>query len=130
MLEPYDSEQGFSDKTLQCRGCGQDFLFSASQQKFFMYKGYLKPPSRCSECQRKATEGFQDMTIRCKECREEFIFSANRQAWFRARGLKNIPTRCKECQQRALAGYEDKVCGFCVLMHVPVSVCVHVHGGT
>ena len=39
----------FEDKMLTCKKCGKEFLFSASEQKFFKEKGFFKP-SMCKEC--------------------------------------------------------------------------------
>lgn len=40
----------FSDKTLTCRDCGCEFVFSASEQDFFAEKGFTNEPSRCPQC--------------------------------------------------------------------------------
>ncbi len=47
------------DKTLTCRDCGREFLFTVSEQQFFAQKGFTNEPSRCPECRatRKATRG-------------------------------------------------------------------------
>lgn len=39
----------FEDKMLTCKKCGKEFLFSASEQKFFKEKGFFRP-SMCKEC--------------------------------------------------------------------------------
>ncbi len=39
----------FEDKTLNCKKCGNEFLFSANEQKFFKEKGFFKP-SMCKAC--------------------------------------------------------------------------------
>lgn len=38
------------DKTLTCRDCGQEFVFSASEQDFYAEKGFQNEPSRCPAC--------------------------------------------------------------------------------
>jgi len=38
------------DKTLTCRDCGQDFIFSASEQDFYAEKGFENDPTRCPAC--------------------------------------------------------------------------------
>lgn len=38
------------DKTLTCRDCGVEFIFSASEQKFYAEKGFANEPGRCPEC--------------------------------------------------------------------------------
>lgn len=38
------------DKTLTCRDCSQEFVFSASEQDFFAEKGFENDPTRCPAC--------------------------------------------------------------------------------
>ncbi len=38
------------DKTLTCRDCGQEFVFTASEQDFFAEKGFTNEPTRCKDC--------------------------------------------------------------------------------
>ncbi|MFN8532287.1 MAG: zinc-ribbon domain containing protein [Dehalococcoidia bacterium] len=40
----------FQDKVLQCRDCGSEFVFTVSEQEFFIAKGFLNDPSRCQDC--------------------------------------------------------------------------------
>lgn len=40
----------FVDKTLRCRECGRDFVFTAGEQEFYQLKGLLNEPARCPEC--------------------------------------------------------------------------------
>ena len=40
----------FSDKTLTCRDCGTQFVFTASEQDFYAQKGFTNEPSRCPSC--------------------------------------------------------------------------------
>lgn len=39
----------FEDKTLTCKKCGKEWVWTASEQKFFKEKGFFKP-SMCKEC--------------------------------------------------------------------------------
>ena len=39
----------FEDKTLKCKKCGKEWIWSASEQKFFKEKGFFRP-SMCKEC--------------------------------------------------------------------------------
>ncbi len=47
------------DKTLTCRDCGREFVFTASEQQFFAQKGFTNEPGRCPECRaaRKSSRG-------------------------------------------------------------------------
>lgn len=38
-----------ADKTLKCRDCGMDFVFTAGEQEFFQQKGFSEP-TRCPAC--------------------------------------------------------------------------------
>lgn len=40
----------FADKTLSCRDCGVEFVFTAGEQEFFASKGFQNEPSRCPDC--------------------------------------------------------------------------------
>ncbi|RLC66585.1 MAG: zinc-binding protein [Chloroflexi bacterium] len=40
----------YEDKTLRCSDCGNDFIFSASEQDFFHSKGFVNEPGRCPDC--------------------------------------------------------------------------------
>ncbi len=49
----------FADKTLRCRECGQDFVFTAGEQEFYQQKGLMNEPARCPACRaaRRAAGG-------------------------------------------------------------------------
>ena len=42
----------FVDKTLTCRDCGEDFVFTAGEQEFYAEKGFTNEPTRCPNCRR------------------------------------------------------------------------------
>ena len=41
----------FEDKTLTCKKCGKEWVWTASEQKFFKEKGFFRP-SMCKECRK------------------------------------------------------------------------------
>ncbi|MHB0998949.1 MAG: zinc-ribbon domain containing protein [Armatimonadota bacterium] len=93
----------YTDKTLSCRDCSKEFVFTAGEQKFHAEKGFTNSPSRCPECRaaRKATGGFgggqsdrgsREMhTAICSECGKEA------KVPFAPRGDR--PVYCSECFQ-------------------------------
>ncbi len=105
------------DRTLTCRDCGQEFVFTASEQEFFAQRGFMNDPSRCPECRaaRKARQGDTGRTgsygngystqrremfpAVCAQCGKET------QVPFQPRGDR--PVYCSECyaQQRGDTGY-------------------------
>jgi CxxC-x17-CxxC domain-containing protein len=40
----------FADKTLTCRDCGSEFIFTAGEQGFYVEKGLMNEPRRCPNC--------------------------------------------------------------------------------
>ena len=40
----------FEDKTLVCKECGQEFVFTAREQEFYAEKGFENEPQRCKNC--------------------------------------------------------------------------------
>ncbi|MBP0954904.1 MAG: zinc-ribbon domain containing protein [Oscillospiraceae bacterium] len=48
----------YEDKTLVCKDCGQEFVFTAGEQEFYAEKGFENEPQRCKSCRqaRKAAK--------------------------------------------------------------------------
>jgi CxxC-x17-CxxC domain-containing protein len=46
----------YADKTIRCRDCGMDFVFSAGEQQFYAEKGLLNEPQRCPSCRATAKQ--------------------------------------------------------------------------
>ncbi|NMA34345.1 MAG: hypothetical protein GX940_07325 [Clostridiaceae bacterium] len=40
------------DKTLLCKDCNQEFVFSEGEQAFYREKGFENEPQRCPDCRR------------------------------------------------------------------------------
>ena len=47
----------YEDKTLVCKDCGAEFVFTAGEQEFYAEKGFQNEPTRCKACRqaRKAS---------------------------------------------------------------------------
>lgn len=41
-----------SDKTLVCKDCNKEFVFTEGEQAFYKEKGFENEPQRCLECRR------------------------------------------------------------------------------
>ena len=46
----------FQDKTLTCRDCGAQFVFTQGEQEFYQSRGLMNEPGRCPDC-RQARKG-------------------------------------------------------------------------
>ena len=38
----------YEDKTLICKECGAEFVFTAGEQEFYASKGFVNEPQRCT----------------------------------------------------------------------------------
>jgi len=49
------------DKTISCKDCGADFIFTEGEQNFYKEKGFENEPTRCPDCRkaRKASRQAQ-----------------------------------------------------------------------
>ena len=65
----------FEDRTLVCKECGKEFVFTAGEQEFYAEKGFVNDPQRCKECRdaRKAASRSQRemYTAVCAACGKE-----------------------------------------------------------
>ncbi|SFB18207.1 zinc-ribbon domain-containing protein [Clostridium frigidicarnis] len=48
------------DRTLVCKDCGKEFVFTAGEQEFFKSKGFENDPVRCPDCRRARKAEKQD----------------------------------------------------------------------
>ena len=70
----------FEDKTLTCKECGEEFVFTAGEQEFYAEKGFVNEPQRCKACRdarknagRPAREMHDAVCANCgKECKVPF----------------------------------------------------------
>src|SRR5438105_10027159 len=56
-ISPMMSNEGYTDRILTCRDCGQDFTFSAGEQEFYASRGLTNAPGRCPTCRAARRSG-------------------------------------------------------------------------
>lgn len=95
----------YNDKKLNCKECGKEFVFTASEQEFYAQKGFTNEPVRCPECrsarksQQRSTRGGNNFrrserkmySVVCDACGEQTTVP------FQPSGDK--PVYCKDCFQ-------------------------------
>ena len=61
----------YEDKTLVCKECGNEFVFTAGEQEFYAERGFANEPQRCKACrdarkqnQRTDREMFTSVPVR------------------------------------------------------------------
>lgn len=66
----------YQDKTLKCKECGSEFIFTSREQEFYAERGFQNEPGRCKTCRdaRKGNgasmnSGPREMhEVQCDEC--------------------------------------------------------------
>ncbi len=62
----------YEDKTLVCKECGQEFVFTAGEQEFYAERGFQNEPQRCKACRdarKAAARGPREyFTAVCASC--------------------------------------------------------------
>lgn len=86
----------YQDQTLKCKDCGNDFVWTASEQEFYAQKGFQNAPQRCPACRSARKQQLRDdrqmHTAVCASCGQEC------QVPFAPRGDK--PVYCNTCFQK------------------------------
>lgn len=86
----------FKDKTLICKDCGNEFVFTAGEQEFYESKGFENEPQRCKDC-REARK----TSIRSE--RKSFVTvcsSCGKEATVPFKPREDRPVYCSECFAR------------------------------
>lgn len=91
-----ESDNGFTDQSLTCRDCGQEFVWTAGEQQFYAEKGFDNPPVRCPNCRklkkqrRNSDRGpRQSFPITCSNCGKQDTVP------FKPSGDR--PVYCRDC---------------------------------
>lgn len=83
----------YEDKTLVCKDCGNEFVFTAGEQEFYAEKGFVNEPQRCRDCRAARKQGTkserQMYTAVCASCGGEATVP------FRPR--EDRPVYCSAC---------------------------------
>ena len=82
----------YQDKTLICKECGNEFIFTAGEQEFYAEKGFENEPKKCKACRdaRKNSSGFGEVyETTCAAC------GGVAKVKFKPR--EDRPVYCSEC---------------------------------
>ncbi len=83
----------FSDMTIRCNECAENFIWTAKEQAFFKERGLHNKPTRCIDCRKQRRKQLKDekklMDIRCVDC--------GTQSTSRFFEINNKPMYCPEC---------------------------------
>lgn len=89
----------YQDKTIVCKDCGEEFVFTAGEQAFYAERGFKNEPLRCRSCRdkrknivrtpREPREPREYFTAVCAEC--------GREARVPFQPKTDRPVYCSEC---------------------------------
>lgn len=83
----------YEDKTLVCKECGNEFVFSAGEQQFFAEKGFVNEPQRCKPCRdARKNAGRTERTMYTGVCA-----SCGKEARVPFEPKDGRPVYCSEC---------------------------------
>ena len=72
----------YEDKTLVCKECGKEFVFTAGEQEFYAERGFQNEPQRCKACRdarKNAARGPREFfTATCAACGGRLAFRSSR----------------------------------------------------
>lgn len=83
----------FDDKTLKCKECGNDFVFTAGEQEFYEAKGFVNEPQRCKDCRDQRKQA----TRASRELFDAECASCGGQAKVPFKPREDRPVYCSEC---------------------------------
>lgn len=95
------SNEGYRDRILTCRDCGNDFTFSAGEQEFYASKGLTNAPSRCPSCRASRRGGQSSGASRAPrgEQYEAICATCGRPTSVPFIPREDRPVYCSECFQ-------------------------------
>ena len=65
----------YEDKTLVCKDCGEEFVFTAGEQEFFAEKGFVNEPQRCKACRDAKKNAGRSKEMFIATCASRFLSS-------------------------------------------------------
>jgi CxxC-x17-CxxC domain-containing protein len=95
-------ERVYEDRTLTCRDCSEEFIFSSGEQAFFSSKGLINDPQRCPSCRAAAKRA--RTTGGPREFHAAICGSCGGQAMVPFAPRNDRPVYCSTCFDKVRAG--------------------------
>ena len=83
----------FEDKTLKCKECGEEFVFTAGEQEFYQEKGLTNEPQRCKKCR----DARKNAARAPREMHEAVCANCGKPAMVPFVPRDDRPVYCSEC---------------------------------
>ena len=86
----------YQDKTLVCRDCGKEFVFTAGEQEFYAEKGFQNEPTRCRAC-RQARKAARPAAGAAREMHDAVCANCGKECKVPFQPREDRPVYCSEC---------------------------------
>ncbi len=86
----------YEDKTLVCKDCGAEFVFTAGEQEFYAEKGFQNEPTRCKTC-RSARKASRPAAGSSREMHEAVCANCGTTTQVPFVPKNDRPVYCSEC---------------------------------
>lgn len=83
----------YEDKTLVCKECGNEFVFTAGEQEFYAEKGLQNEPQRCKTCR----DARKNSVKAPREMHETVCAQCGKVAKVPFQPTNDRPVYCSEC---------------------------------
>jgi CxxC-x17-CxxC domain-containing protein len=88
----------FQDKTLTCRDCNQQFVFTAGEQDFYASRGLTNEPGRCPDCRAiRRGQGGGGGGGRTREMFDVICSNCGKQTQVPFQPTSGRPVYCSDC---------------------------------
>ena len=91
--------EGYQDRILVCRDCGNEFTFTAGEQEFYARKGLTNEPGRCPTCRSAHRSGQQNISRAPREQHEATCAACGRLTTVPFIPREDRPVYCSDCFQ-------------------------------
>jgi CxxC-x17-CxxC domain-containing protein len=87
----------YQDKSLKCRDCGKDFVFTSSEQEFYAQKGFQNEPVRCPECRKEKKANFRNGNRPPRQMYDVTCSACGQPAQVPFKPTSDRPVYCRDC---------------------------------
>ena len=91
----------YEDKTLVCKDCGAEFVFTAGEQEFYAEKGFQNEPTRCRAC-RQARKANRPAAGAPREMHDAVCAECGKPTQVPFLPREDRPVYCSECLRRVV----------------------------
>ncbi|MGI6485465.1 MAG: zinc-binding protein [Thermoanaerobacterales bacterium] len=97
----------FQDKTLVCKECGNEFVFTAGEQEFYAEKGFENEPSRCKTCRDARKQRMSEMRRNNRQMYDAVCADCGALTQVPFKPRNDRPVYCSTCYQNHRTAQDD-----------------------